>query len=172
MNAAMRQTKHTASRASAQREANWRVTHQRLVDPNCRRRAAFQSRENHSSIAHEINVRSFIPDEIADISRRTPLYPGVLDSGALPHRDDRTFLDRCVADLVENRPKSLCFQVADRRLSRFLQLGRSECRRRRAQTQCDRCSRNHEAPVDARAKQSNFLPAFETHLSALSQIPC
>ena len=73
-------------------------------------------RWHHLSIAHEINVRSLIPNEIADVPGWAALYPGVLDSSALPHRDDRTLLDGCVTDLVEDRPKSSCFQIADRGL--------------------------------------------------------
>lgn len=127
-------------------------------------------RWHHLSIAHEINVRSLIPNEIADVPSRAALYPGVLDGSALPHRGDRTLLDGCVTDLVEYRPKSSCFQIADRGLGRCLYFGRSQRRRRRAQTQHDRYGRNHDVLGNTAAQHFNFLSSIQTFYLPLSQI--
>ena len=114
----------------------------------------------HSSIAHEINIRRLIPNEVADIPGRAALYPRVLDSSAFPHRNDRTLLDGCVADLIEYRPKSSCLQLTDRGLGRCLHFGRRQRRRRRAQTQRDRYRRNHDALRNTAAQQFNFLSSI------------
>jgi hypothetical protein len=67
-----------------------------------------------SSIAHEIDIRSLVPNEIAHVSSRASLHPGMFNSSALAHRDHRTLLDGCVPDLVEYRPNSPALMPAPR----------------------------------------------------------
>ncbi|WP_234711349.1 SDR family oxidoreductase [Mycolicibacterium llatzerense] len=99
------------------RQAQWPCGNHLTADSTiCLQIVAQMLRWHHLSIAHEINVRSLISNEIADVPGWASLYPGVLDGSALPHRDDRTLLDGCVTDLVEYRPKSSCFQITDRGL--------------------------------------------------------
>lgn len=123
-----------------------------------------------SSIAHEIDIRSLVPNEIAHVSSRTSLHPGMFDISALPHRDHRTLLDGCVPDLVDYRSNSPGLQVANCLLRRCLHLGCSQCRHRRTSAYHHPDGCNHNALGNTAARQFNILSGAQSRLSVQSRI--